>query len=402
MAEMLQCFRKRANEAVLTRTRLYLLLSLCLCFPTYAAPGAPMPPLSQRAGPWTSGHVQGIAVDVRGGYIYYSFTNLLARYDFSGNLVGTLQGWNGHLGDLDFNPADGRIYGSLEYKKDNAFYIAVIDGNRIDRVGIDALSAGIIGTVHLPEVARDFAADALGQLPAGAGEAMPPHRYGTSGIDGVGFGPRFGTVEGPDYLTVGYGVFSDTGRTDNDHQVLLQYDVRDWARHIRPLDEARLHYSGPPVPHGKYFVRTGNTTYGIQNLAYDPALRRWFLGAYRGRKDAFPNYTLFAVDALDRPRPGSLAGVPGPGGEGQARGLLLPLAGDGLSDRASGTRGWHQKADVGFQPIGHGLYYLARDAVLDGKQAAELTLMRWTGNPGQPFAPAAQDAAGSSHSHTGN
>jgi hypothetical protein len=35
---------------------------------------------------WASGHVQGIAVDVQGGYIYYSFTNLLAKYDFSGKL----------------------------------------------------------------------------------------------------------------------------------------------------------------------------------------------------------------------------------------------------------------------------------------------------------------------------
>src|SRR5690606_27859308 len=39
-------------------------------------------PLSQNGGRWDSGHVQGIAVDVQGGYIYYSFTDLLARYDF--------------------------------------------------------------------------------------------------------------------------------------------------------------------------------------------------------------------------------------------------------------------------------------------------------------------------------
>lgn len=396
-------FRNGANEAVLTRTGFSLLLALGLCFPMHEALGAPLPPpLGQHAGPWASGHVQGIAVDVQGGYIYYSFTNLLARYDFSGKLVGTLQGWKGHLGDLDFNPADGCIYGSLEYKKDNAFYIAVIDGDRIDRVGIDALASGIIGTVHLPEVARDFVADAHGQASGEPEGAPPPHRYGTSGIDGVGFGPRFGNAAGPHYLTVGYGVFSDTARPDNDHQVLLQYDVRDWVRYVRPLDERRPHYSGPAAAHGKYFVRTGNTTYGIQNLAYDPGLQRWFLGTYRGRKDGLPNYTLFAVDASAVPRAGELAGVPGPGGEGQARGLLLPLAADGLSDAATGIRGWHQKADVGFQPIGHGLFYLARDSAREGKQAAELTLMRWTGDARQPFAPATQDASASFLSHTGN
>src|SRR5687767_2964435 len=54
-------------------------------------------PLQQNGGVWPSGHVQGVAVDVQGGYIYYSFTNLLAKYDFSGKLVGTLVGWTGHL-----------------------------------------------------------------------------------------------------------------------------------------------------------------------------------------------------------------------------------------------------------------------------------------------------------------
>ncbi len=95
------------------------------------------PPLQQNGGAWASGHVQGVAVDVRGGYIYYSFTNLLAKYDFSGKLIGTLVGWTGHLGDLDFNPADGKVYGSLEYKEDKAFYIAVIDVGRLDRVGVE-------------------------------------------------------------------------------------------------------------------------------------------------------------------------------------------------------------------------------------------------------------------------
>lgn len=380
-----------------------LLLALCLaCLAGTASATPAPPPLSQHGGSWNSGHVQGIAVDLRGGYIYYSFTNLLARYDFGGNLVGTLVGWQGHLGDLDFNPEDGRVYGSLEYKKDNAFYIAVIDGGRVDRVGIDALASGILRTVHLPEVSRDFGADAHGRAPGADPGTVPLHRYGTSGIDGVGFGPRFGRTDGPQLLTVGYGVFSDTARGDNDHQVILQYDVRDWQRHARPLDERQPHYSGPAVPHGKYFVRTGNTTYGIQTLAYDGHLQRWFLGVYRGRKDGLPNYTLFAIDAASQPRAGELAGVPGPGGDGQARGLLLPLAGDGLADPATGIRGWLQKADVGFQPIGHGLHYLAADSRVDGRQAADLGLVRWTGQPGQPFVPATQDDVRSFLSHTGN
>ncbi|MGH1560695.1 hypothetical protein ACRAWD_29630 [Caulobacter segnis] len=79
-----------------------------------------------------------------------------------GKLVGTLVGWTGHLGDLDFNPADGKVYGSLEYKKDKAFYIAVIDVARLDRVDVEASQSEIFRTVYLPEVARDYAADING------------------------------------------------------------------------------------------------------------------------------------------------------------------------------------------------------------------------------------------------
>jgi hypothetical protein len=43
----------------------------------------PLPlPLTQNGGVWNAGHVQGIAVDRRHGFIYYSFTTLLAKYDF--------------------------------------------------------------------------------------------------------------------------------------------------------------------------------------------------------------------------------------------------------------------------------------------------------------------------------
>lgn len=319
-------------------------------------------PLEQNGGTWSSGHVQGIAVDVRGGYIYYSFTHLLAKYDFSGKLIGTVVGWTGHLGDLDFNPADGKVYGSLEYGKDKAFYIAVIDANRLDRVGVEASQTEIFRTVYLPEVVKDYVAN----------------RYGCSGIDGVGFGPAFGRADGPRYLTVGYGVYSDTERNDNDHQVLLQYDVRDWNEYARPLHEADLHHSGPSTLQGKYFVRTGNTTWGVQNLSYDDSLQRWFMGVYQGKKKSFPNYLLFAIDARTQPARGDLVGV----GE---RGQLLGLADDGLKDAGSGVRGWHQKADVGFQPVGNRLFYLSVSSGSKGAQTSDLTLMRWTGDANKPF-----------------
>lgn len=316
-------------------------------------------PLKQNGGTWSSGHVQGIAVDVQGGYIYYSFTNLLAKYDFSGKLIGTLVGWTGHLGDLDFNAADGKVYGSLEYGKDQAFYIAVIDASRLDRIGIEATNAEIFRTVYLPEVVKDFSAG----------------RYGCSGIDGVSFGPAFGHADGPRYLTVAYGIYGDNTRTDNDHQVLLQYDLSDWNQLARPLNESKLHHSGPAASLGKYFVLTGNTTWGVQNLSYDETLQRWFMGVYQGKKPSFPNYLLFAIDARTQPRV-------------SAQGPLLELANDGLKDAATGIRGWNQKADVGFQPVGQGLFYLSVNSGARNAQAADLTLMRWTGDANQPFVPA--------------
>ena len=358
-------------------------------------------PLHQNGGTWDSGHVQGIAVDLKGGYIYYSFTNLLAKFDFHGKLIGTLVGWTGHLGDLDFNAADGKVYGSLEYKEDKAFYIAVIDVARLNRVGVEASKTDLFRTVYLPEVVKDYSADINGDgkfdgddgTYRGDPGASPDHRYDCSGIDGVAFGPEFGEAGGKFYLTVAYGIYGNTSRTDNDHQVLLQYDIADWARYASPLSEAAPHHNGPAAVHGKYFVRTGNTSYGVQNLSYDAGMHRWFMGVYQGKKPSFPNFLLFAVDARDQPARADLVGVSGPGGKGWEQGMLLPLAKDGLRDPATGIRGWNQEANVGFQPVGNGLFYVSVKSGGKGHQTGDLTLMRWTGDPANPLVPATAGGA---------
>ena len=157
------------------------------------------------SGPFKAGHIQGIAVDAKQEYIYYSYTTMLIKTDREGNIVGTVTGLLGHLGDLDYNAADGRVYGSLEYKNDaigrgilnmekstrkldNAFYIAIFDVDRINRVGMDAERDGIMTTVYLPTVLEDY----LAKVTTLEGEKE--HRLGCSGIDGVAFGPTSGNI----------------------------------------------------------------------------------------------------------------------------------------------------------------------------------------------------------------
>lgn len=58
---------------------------------------------------------------------------------------------------------------------------------------------------------------------------------------------------------------------------------------------------------GKFFVHTGNTTYGVQNLRYDPCTRNWIMAVYKGRREGFPNcsfftnYSFFTVDGSAEP-----------------------------------------------------------------------------------------------------
>ena len=341
------------------------------------------PPLRVNAGWWRTSHVQGVAADLERGHLYFSFTTLLVKTDLHGALLGTVEGFTGHLGDVTFNPADRRLYASLEYKAAAAFYVAIFDVDAIDRPGIHAGDADVVRTVHLAEVTADYAAELDGDGLFGGDRADTlDHRYGCSGIDGISFGPEFGaSSDSPRLLTVAYGVYKNVRRDDNDHQVLLQYRIQGWDAFARPLDEAAPHRSGPLAPDGKYFVRTGNTRFGVQNLEYDRWSERWFLGVYAGSKPTFPNYTLFAVDATVRPAAGPLVGVPG------ERGSLLELADDGLWDPITGICGWYQKADVGLESLGDGLFYLSRASAAGGRQTSDLTLCRWTGDRAQPFEP---------------
>ena len=344
------------------------------------------------SGPFKAGHIQGIAVDQKKGYIYYSYTTMLIKTDLQGRIVGTVTGLLGHLGDLDLSEADGRVYGSLEYKNDaigrgilnmekstrtldNAFYIAIFDVDRIDRVGMSAEKDGIMTTVYLPTVLEDYLAEVV------TPEGKKAHRLGCSGIDGVAFGPKFGTTSGKEYLTVAYGIYSEKDRSDNDYQVLLQYDTEKWAKYERSLSQDNMHQMGPRKPAEEYFVFTGNTTYGVQNLEYDPFTQAWLMAVYKGVKEHYPNYTLFAADAKARPTKQALHGIPY-----IKKGLVVPLKQAGLKDGKSGIRGWMWGVgSTGMASLGGGYYYFSHNYNSEQGQGSTIRMYRYTNRPDQAF-----------------
>lgn len=338
-------------------------------------------PKTIKSGPFKTGHIQSIAVDTEKGYVYYSYTTILIKTDLQGNIIGSVTGLLGHLGDLDFNPQDGRVYGSLEYKNDaigkgilkaenssfkpnNAFYIAIFDVDRITREGMSAEKDGIMTTVHLSTVVDDY--QAIVELENGKWE----HRLGCSGIDGVAFGPKFGKKGGKQMLTVTYGVYSDRKRSDNDYQVLLQYDISKWGKYERTLSQENMHREGPAKPDGEYFAYTGNTTYGVQNIEYDEDLKVWWLAVYPGTKPQFPNYNLFAIDGTAKPTKSALKGVPY-----IDKGKVVALWDKGEKDEKTGTRGWRfGVGSTGIAYLGRGMYYFSHNHSSNEGQGSNIRL----------------------------
>lgn len=370
-----------------------LVVALILGVATLSAQSAKDLPRTIYSQEWKAGHIQGIAVDTKKGYIYYSFTTMLIKADLQGNIVGTVKGLLGHLGCIEFNEEDGRIYGSLEYKNDSigrgilkqentskhwdsAFYVAIFDVDKITREGMSAEKDGIMTSVYLPTVLEDFEAKVVSN-----GKTLE-HRYGCSGFDGITFGPKFGKSDGKRYLTIAYGIYGDTKRNDNDHQVLLQFDASKWAKYEQPLSQENMHKSGPKKTDGKYFVHTGNTHWGVQNMEYDATRNMWILATYRGRKENYANYNIYLVDGNIAPTKSRLEGV-----EYQKRGKLLTLAQYGPTDpNHSDIRGWiFERPTVGIHALGEDYYYISHRKKKNGFQSTTAVLYKFVGSDKEAF-----------------
>ena len=337
-------------------------------------------PLMIDSGAHGKFHVQGICLDDKHEYIYLSFTTALLKMDLQGNLIGSVHGLTGHLGCIGFNSDDGRVYGSLEYKNDaigrgilkglgkeegtnqNRFYIAIFDVDKIDRPDMDA--AGIMTTVNLNDVVADYEATVEHQ-----GKTVE-HRYGCSGIDGMTFAPIPGAgKDAPRDLFVAYGVYSDLDRTDNDYQVIHRYNIANWDKLAKPLTAENPHTSGPEKPDSKYFVLTGNTEWGVQNMEYDPATGNILLAVYPGHKPQYKNPPMFVIDGSVAPRCEKLQGV-----EPDTQAEVLTLWGNG-TDGYSFPHG-----STGIYAFGDGRFYFSEHYRTDeGLQGSKVYLYRYTG-----------------------
>lgn len=329
-------------------------------------------PRTVYSGVYHGGHVQGITIDEARGHIYFSFTTELVKTDYQGHLIGTVKGLAGHLGCIVFDPDRRRVIGSLELKHDtigkdivsrtgrelpaeDAFYLVAFDADAIVRPRMNAEADDIMKAVWLREVVEDYNAtdEVSGCF----------HRYGCSGIDGTALGPVFGaTPDSPKKIMVAYGIYGDTSRRDNDYQVILSYDPDVFDQYGRPLRQDAPHHSGPHTPEAKYFFYTGNTTYGVQNLEYDPYTRTWLTAVYTGAKPAFPNYPMFFIDGRIAPVSAPLQGRDGemgltltPARLGQMTneptpGVTFPLGSTGIYAFGDGTYAFsvHGRGGEGF------------------------------------------------------
>ena len=335
---------------------------------------------------WGNCHIQGIAVDKKNGYIYYSFTTKLVKATLDGKIIGSVDGLVGHLGCIAFNEADGCVYGSLEYKNDiigkgvlravdtdfkfsDAFYIVKFKPEKIDRLNIPAENSDIMTAVYLKEVLEDYTGTGFDN-----NGGVIAHKYGCSGIDGLTFAPLPGKTESDGlYLYVSYGIYSDVNRSDNDHQILLCYSMSGWEALAQPLIQKSMHRSGPTVPLHKFFVYTGNTRYGVQNLEYDRFTNSIFMAVYKGCKPNFPNFSLFAVD-IDSPAKKKTHSSTSDTVE------MLSLRPYGSYDQKSGIYGWDFPfGATGLYSFGDGKWLISHNKATPDGQCSYIYPYVWNG-----------------------
>ena len=342
-----------------------------------------LPPRRVYGGAWPppAGHLQGIACDEKLEYMYMSFTDRLVKVDMRANkpaasvtglLAGGIYGGGAHLGCLAYYK--GRVYGSLEYKAAEKFYVAAFDCDRMTDLDMDYKTSGVMTTMYMEEVVRDYTDD----LNAGEHDNLASslgHRHGCSGIDGITFGTLPGDPAGKTYLLLAYGIYGNTNRADNDYQVLLAFDPDSFT--FLPFDQNAPHQTGPK-PCKKLFVYTGNTRYGVQNLEYDRDTGDLWMIVYPGKKTQYPNFPVYVVDGSAPPSK-ELLQIRGQAYADNFHGETLQLKHVGRCHAESGVWGVPDmplRADTGFISLGGSLFYVADSGKETDCQYGYSVLMR--------------------------
>ena len=330
-------------------------------------------------------HVQGIAYDAALDRMYLSFTTSFLVTDMQGNVLASIDRIQGHLGAMTFNQADRKVYASLECKDDvigqglsdfakgrSMFYIAIIDVDKVTEKGMDSENNEAFKIVCIKEATRDYHVTGFG-LDGREYE----HLYGCSGIDGVTIAPKLGKKGGKEYLYVAYGIYGDVLREDNDYQVLLRYDIKELNKYAGTVRFGDFYDKGPKKPLDKTFIFTGNTNWGVQNLAYDKASGKMLMAVYRGKKERYPNHSMFMFDITRKPSKRPLEGV----GYDTSKHPVIGTPADPVQgcDFKYGT--------TGMCPLGGGLFYFSQNGKDpdSGLQYSRVQLYRWTGDPAHPF-----------------
>ena len=324
-------------------------------------------PDSIFVGGQTSGHVQGIAYDAKRHCMYLSFTTRFLKIDHDGNIVGSIERVQGHLGSLTVSPVNGKVYASIEciddeigqgvakrlgiagYTKENStLYVAEIDVAKLNRIGMDPEKDDVIRTFCVHTAMRDYKSGF----------------HGCAGIDGITFVPKNG-VKDPGkkaenwQMCIAYGIYGDVERADNDCQILITYDIPEYEKYLSPMVFGQLHQNGPQECAAKYYIYTGNTRYGVQNMAYDQYTGKLFMAVYKGKKPQYTNPDLFTVDW----NPGSFATS-----YEEAVATGQPLG------------GWRFKlASTGLFTMGNGYWYISEKIKEKPAktQACKARLFRW-------------------------
>lgn len=346
----------------------------------------------ETGGVGTISHVQGVATNLFGDVFYYSFTDRLVVQKSDGEIIGSVVGIQGHMGDLAFNPEDGRVYVSYSYssstsglgegtalRKQKNAYVLIFDVEKIDRMNMSP--DGIVTCVYVGEKIQELANTPGYDYGTKYDDLKIGGKYGVvNSIGNLAIGPAFGENDGKTYVTCvlsqpANAVCSAAGvyaydREDNDYFVIVQFDPSNWGSYEVPYSEMEK-ASGPKDFDRMYFYYAGQHDYGVQVMTYDAYQNMYVLTTYSLINSTlegatqFPNYSVYYLDAV-QVKTGTLIG------NGEDSGNIITEK-YGKKDEATGIKGWLVWYDVGFISLGDGYYYRAENYT-DGSAACRLVL----------------------------